>query len=66
MKSLFKPVSEWLLGESNTQAVKEKEIQKGYADPLPSFADQFAVVDFNEQEQVFCLPMGKASVLDLN
>ncbi|KTD25131.1 conjugative transfer ATPase [Legionella maceachernii] len=60
MKSLFKPVSEWLLGESNTQAVKEKEIQKGYADPLPSFADQFAVVDFNEQEQVFLFADGKS------
>lgn len=60
MKSLFKPVSEWLLGESNTQAVKEKEIQKGYADPLPSFAAQFAVVDFNEQGQVFLFADGKS------
>lgn len=60
MKSLFKPVSEWLLGDSNAQAVKEKEIQKGYANPLPSFADQFAIVDFNEQEQVFLFADGKS------
>lgn len=60
MKSLLKPVSDWLLGETNPQAVKEKEVKKSYANPLPSFADKLAIVDFNEQEQVFLFADGES------
>ncbi|AWN73411.1 conjugative transfer ATPase [Legionella anisa] len=60
MKSLLKPVSDWLLGETNPQAVKEKEVKKSYTNPLPSFADKLAVVDFNEQEQVFLFADGNS------
>lgn len=60
MKLLLKPVSDWLLGETNPQAVKEKEVKKSYTNPLPSFADKLAVVDFNEQEQVFLFADGKS------
>lgn len=60
MKSLLKPVSDWLVGKTNPQAVKEKEVKKSYANPLPSFADKLAIVDFNEQEQVFLFADGKS------
>ncbi|HAU1838700.1 TPA: conjugative transfer ATPase [Legionella pneumophila] len=43
----------WLLGESNPQAMTEQDIKKRYANPLPSLADRLAIVDFDEQEQVF-------------
>lgn len=60
MKLLLKPVSDWLLGEANPKAIREKEVKKGYANLLPSFADKLAVVDFNEQEQVFLFSDGKS------
>ena len=56
----MKLLSNWLLGETNPQAIKEHEIQKGYANPLPSFADRLAIIDFNEQEQVFLFADGKS------
>ncbi len=56
----MKRLSNWLLGEMNPQAIKELTIKKQYANPLPSFADRLAIVDFNEQEQVFLFADGKS------
>ncbi|TIE20734.1 conjugative transfer ATPase, partial [Legionella pneumophila] len=57
---MMKRLSNWLLGEMNPQAIKELTIKKQYANPLPSFADRLAIVDFNEQEQVFLFADGKS------
>ncbi|STX28432.1 Type IV secretory protein VirB4 component [Legionella beliardensis] len=56
----MKRLANWLLGETNPQAIKEQEIKKSYTNPLPSFADRLAIVDFNEQEQVFLFADGKS------
>ncbi|HAT9703096.1 TPA: conjugative transfer ATPase [Legionella pneumophila] len=56
MKSLIN----WMLGESNPQAITEHDIKKRYANPLPSLADRLAIVDFDEQEQVFLFADGKS------
>ncbi|HAT1795180.1 conjugative transfer ATPase [Legionella pneumophila subsp. fraseri] len=56
MKSLIN----WLLGESNPQAMTEQDIKKRYANPLPSLADRMDIVDFDEQEQVFLFADGRS------
>ncbi|WP_115704653.1 conjugative transfer ATPase [Legionella sainthelensi] len=56
----MKLLANWLLGGKNLQAIKEKDIKNGYANPLPSFPDRLAIVDFNEQEQVFLFADGKS------
>ncbi|HAT9314923.1 TPA: conjugative transfer ATPase [Legionella pneumophila subsp. pneumophila] len=56
----MKRITDWLLGEMNPQAIKEQSMNKRYANPLPSFADRLAIVDFNEQEQVFLFADGKS------
>ncbi|VEB35439.1 Type IV secretory protein VirB4 component [Legionella sainthelensi] len=56
----MKLLANWLLGERNLQAIKEKDIKNGYANPQPSFPDRLAIVDFNEQEQVFLFADGKS------
>lgn len=56
----MKLLSNWLLGEKNLLALKESDIKNRYANPLPSFPDRLAIVDFNEQEQVFLFADGKS------
>lgn len=56
----MKLLSDWLLGAKNPQAIKENDIKKRYTNLLPSFADRLAIVDFNEQEQVFLFADGKS------
>lgn len=56
----MKSLSNWLLGEKNPTAIKDSDIKKRYTNPLPSFADQLSIVDFNDEAQVFLFADGKS------
>lgn len=54
----MKNLTDWLLGASNKHAVHEKTVRAGYANTRPSLPDQFSVVDFCDEQQVFLFSDG--------
>lgn len=58
MKLMFNQMSDWLLGANNKGAIKQQAIKKRFVDPMPSFSDQWAVVDFCDQQNLFLLNDG--------
>ncbi len=54
----MRKITDWLLGPSNLGSVDKKSVQKGYAPHRPSIADQFSVVDFCDEQQVFLFADG--------
>lgn len=60
MKSLFQPITEWLLGPTAAVSITKESINARYANPLPSFPDHLAIADFNEEQQIFLFADGKS------
>ena len=58
MKLMWNQMSDWLLGATNKGAIKQDSIKKRFVDPMPSFADQWAVVEFCDQKNLFLLNDG--------
>ncbi|HFL2715781.1 TPA: conjugative transfer ATPase [Legionella pneumophila] len=58
MKQIIHQLSEWLLGPQSQHALKEQKIQNRFKDNQPSFSDQLAVVDFNDELNLFLLNDG--------
>lgn len=54
----MKNLTDWLLGASNKHAVREKAMRAGYANTRPSLPDQFSVVDFCDEHQIFLFSDG--------
>ncbi len=50
----------WLLGDKNPNAERQKDIKKRFATPLPSFADKLAIADFDEEHKIFLFADGKS------
>jgi conjugative transfer ATPase len=58
MKHLFNQISDWLVSETNNNAITEKTIQKRFGNQQPSFSDQLAIVDFCDERNIFLLNDG--------
>lgn len=58
MKQKFHQISDWLLGQQNKTALTEPNIKKRFENRSPSFVDQLAVVDFNDELNLFLLNDG--------
>lgn len=50
-------LSKWFLGEKRSQS-SSQNIEKRYGTSFPSFADEFSILDFSDQENVFLLDDG--------
>ncbi|MFO8671920.1 conjugative transfer ATPase [Legionella pneumophila serogroup 1] len=55
---LFNQVSDWLLGQQNKPALTQQSIKKRFENHNPSFANQLAMVDFNDELNLFLLNDG--------
>jgi len=56
----MKTIVDWLLGEKTSRAEKVTDVKQRYANSQPSFADKLAIVDFDDEHQVFLFADGKS------
>ncbi|MBA2710121.1 MAG: conjugative transfer ATPase [Tatlockia sp.] len=53
-----KKITDWLVGEASAQPVKMKAVKARYKPSGPSFPEQLAFVDFNDESNLFLLNDG--------
>lgn len=58
MRLKFNQFSNWLLGEAQANAETKAQVKSRYTNPHPSFADKWAIADFNDEHNVFLLSDG--------
>ncbi len=55
---MLNQISNWLVGDKNQNAIAEERVKKRFAESAPSFADQLAIVDFCDEQNLFLLNDG--------